>query len=242
MTYEEYRNFKHETPYILRIKTPKSRLFYFGERHSFDPASEQWRVSKELWAEFLADKSPLKIALVEGGRRKSFATEKESIEHDGGMGLVTFLATQNGIETASPEPSEAFERAEIEKRGFSRDEIQYYFFARVVHQWVRKLDPKPDFDFYMNWSLKADEMSSGWTGYDFSLDHMKMIHEKLFSKPFSIEEKGLFFETTNPTDEKRNRINQVSIASGEVRNLYIIERIAEYLNDGYSVFAQWKIR
>lgn len=238
MSYEEYAKVEHGSPYILKLKRKNGSLYYFGEKHSFDPNFEQWKDAKGLWAEFLADPSLKKIALVEGGVRTARATEADSVIADGGMGLVAYLAAQAGIETASPEPEDRVERTGLEKE-FSRDEIQYYYFARMVHQWLRKAEPRPDFDVYLTRSLEADRRTSGWADYDFSLSHMYAVHKRLFGAPFSLNDKGLFYETTNPVNEKRNRINDVSKRSGELRDEHVVNVIADYLEKGYSVYAQY---
>ncbi len=105
MTYEEYEKTHYERPYKLRIESGPNSLFYLGEAHSFDPDDPQWDEVRSFWEEFLqATKGGKRIAFVEGGKRRIKATERESIEHDGGMGLITWLAREAGIDTYSPEP------------------------------------------------------------------------------------------------------------------------------------------
>lgn len=53
MTYDEYAHYEHPIPYSLTLKAPEAYLYYFGERHTFDPKDEQWESLKKLWSEFL---------------------------------------------------------------------------------------------------------------------------------------------------------------------------------------------
>jgi hypothetical protein len=82
LTYEEYRKANHPGPHIFELKLQNNSLFYFGERHSFDPKDPQWNQVKDLWQKFAADTSAKKIAFVEGGVRDIFPTETESITSD----------------------------------------------------------------------------------------------------------------------------------------------------------------
>jgi hypothetical protein len=236
MSYSEYAKTRHKTPYELVISSSGKSLYYFGERHSFDPKDEQWDQVKTFWNKFMAQPAEKRVVLTEGGVRPIEKSEAESIVEHGGMGLVTHLATLANIPIRSPEPDEAYERSELEKE-FFRDEIQYYYFARVVHQWSKKL-PQPDFEAYMASYLETDKRRSGWDGYDFSLNHMKEIHEKLFGKGFDPRDDKFFYDVSNPADTA-TAINRVSSRSSVIRDLYIVREIEKYWKDGYSIFAQF---
>jgi hypothetical protein len=237
MSYDEYvRLGKHEMPYVVRINSAEKSLFYFGEEHSFNPNHKQWEVLKDSWKEFIAssDRNNL-LALTEGGVRPVASTEEEAILKYGGMGLVSFLADKEGIKVESPEPNEKEERTKLEER-FSRDEIQYYYFARVMGQWGRLLAPKPNFEEYIESYLRGDEKESEWMGYDFSLDGMKGLHEKFFGQQFNSEDQEHFYEVSKPTDLK-TRTNEVSRAVGDIRDEHIVKEIQRYWNEGKSIFA-----
>ncbi len=123
MSYDEYRKIEHKAPYLLTLKAGSSFLYYFGERHSFDPDDTQWLEVKKFWNAFLTKTEHQKrIAFVEGGRRPNEIHEKQAILMHGGMGLLTHLANKGGVETYSPEPDEKWERAELEKK-FTKEQI-----------------------------------------------------------------------------------------------------------------------
>jgi hypothetical protein len=116
---------------------------------------------------------------------------------------------------------------------FSRDEIQYYYFARMVYQWAQKQEPKPDFDAYMQRSLDSDKRKSGWVDYDFSIAHMKSVHLALFKTEFSVADPEFFYEII------RVVINDVSTKSSQVRDAFIADTIISYMKNSFSSFAQF---
>ncbi|MBI3572430.1 hypothetical protein HY091_02795 [Candidatus Kaiserbacteria bacterium] len=238
MTYAEYEKIHDEKPYLFQLESGGNRLFYFGENHSFDPDDQQWKAVKSFWQEFLKKtEGRNRIAFVEGGERPLSSSEKESIEKNGGMGLLTYLAHQEGIETYSPEPSERKERAELEKQ-FSREQIQYYYFAQMAYQWERKQDPKPDFDTYMRRALKSDERQSGWSDFDFSLERMRQVHIQLFGTPFDPGKKNFWNKIVNPA-MRPTVLNGVARASSRYRDEHIVNEIVKYMKDGHSIFAEY---
>jgi hypothetical protein len=238
MNWGEYAKLEHSLPYKFILENRDVSVFYFGERHSFDPNDEQWKEEELFWRDFLEKtKTKKRIVFVEGGIRKIEKTAEMGILEQGGMGYVTYLASLEGIETFSPEPSEKHERDELEKR-FSKEAIQYYYFARMVYQWGKKNDPKPNFTEYINSFLEADKKESGWTEFNFSLENMLKIHEGLFKSRFSENDTDFFYKISNPVDNF-SEINAVSEASSEVRDLFIVSEIERYIKEGYSIFLQY---
>ena len=238
MTYEEYSAIKHITPYTFSIPSGSNVLYYFGERHSFDPKYEQWTSEKVFWQSFLdASHGHKRIAFVEGRKRPVPESEEQGILTDGGMGFITYLAHQQGIDTHCPEPKRSDERQELLKQ-FSREESQYYYFARVVGQWNRKQEPKPDFESYMDAFLESDKADTGWTNFEFTLEKMKEIHTALFHTEFDMNDLEFFHTICNPT-RTDTVINRVARASATMRDTHIVEEIQRYMNDGYSVYVQF---
>jgi hypothetical protein len=236
MTYEKYTKIKHKIPYFYKIKFGSQLLYYFGESHSFDPKRKQWKQVKKFWNEFLEDtKGKKRIVFLEGGNPPADTTERKSIVKYGGGGLVAYLAKKAGIKTVSAEPNEKYERSQLEKV-FPREVIQYYYFARVVHQWGRYQDNRPDFEKYITRYLSGDKRESGWRGFDFSLPAMKKIHKDLFKTEFDENDFGFFGDVSNPISQK-TKVNKVSRTSGDIRDMHIIDIIKKYLKDGFNIFS-----
>ncbi len=238
MSYEEYSKIRHKTPYTFSIKSGSNFLYYFGERHSFNPADTEWVEQRKFWNDFLwKTKDTKRIVFVEGGIPPIEVSEEQSIIKHGGMGLATYLARQEGIETYSPEPQGKYEREELEKE-FSKDEIQYYYYARAVHQWGRMQNSELSFEKYINRYLDRDKEESGWAGFDFSLESMKKIHTSLFQAVFDENDTDFFYNIVNPVEQK-TVINKVAAKSSGIRDTYIVGEIKKYILNGYSIFAQY---
>lgn len=238
LTYEKYAETPHPIPYKLVLKKNGTSLHYFGEKHTYEPKHPQWDVLKNFWSRFLEETAGRKrVVLIEGGIRPVAGDEEQAIIEYGGMGLLTYLANKEGIEVFSPEPDEKYERAQAEKH-FPRDVIQYYYFARVVLQWNRKSEPKPDFVGYITRYLESDREESGWDDYDFSLDHMKSIQMELFYRQFDEHDEKFFYDASNPVIIQSD-VNKVSALSSIIRDQYIVDQIQKYMQDGYSIFAEY---
>ncbi len=238
MTHEEYEKTQHETPYTYVIRSGTAVLYFFGERHSFNPDDEQWVKVRVFWNSFIAETEGKKrIFFIEGGVRKNEEDEIKAILEQGGLGLVTYLAHKDNVEIYSPEPDASLERIELEK-GFSKEEIQYYYFARVAYQWGKIPDPKPDFESYIGKYLKRDKDESNWNVFDFSLEAMKKIHTAIFGTVFDEHDNDFLYSIINPIDQN-TVINKVSRRSGEIRDMHIAEEIRKYMKNGYSIYAQF---
>lgn len=238
MTEDEYSRIKHKTPYVYKIQTGKQFLYYFGEKHSFNPDDSQWVQVRNFFSDFVKNtENQKRIAFVEAGRPPVKETENGSILEAGGTGLITFLASQLNIEVYCPEPSRVYEIRELEKQ-FSREEIEYYYFARIVNQWGRIPDPKPKFEEYVSRFLERDEKNSGWNDFDFSYENLKRIHRNMFKAEFNENNSSFFRELVTPVDLKTT-INKVSRASGVIRENYIINEISKYWDNGYSIFIEY---
>ena len=240
MTYEEYLELYPTWPHIFKIQSGEQWLYYFGEAHSYDPTHPQWVEFRALWIEFLeVTKDKKRMVFVEGGLRnlsKDLSAD-DAIKDSGGMGLSEHLAHKEGIEVQSPEPPEDAERTILEKQ-FTRDQIQYYYFARVVDQWHRTAEPRLPFAEYMQPYLDADKRRSGWPEYDFSLEHMKKIHTDLFSTPFDESDVEMFSKLSDPI-RRVTVVNNVAGASSEYRDTYIVDQIVQKMKEGYSLFVHY---
>src|SRR5687767_6526955 len=137
MPYEEYQSKRFSSPYKYKIIDGDQKLFYFGSNHSTDPKNKQYEDLVRFWKDFLKQTSKKKsLVLIEGGLRRLLSSEDESIKTNAEAGLMTFLAGQVNLETASPEPDRKSEIGGLLDE-FSKDEIQFYYFARMVFQWTQ---------------------------------------------------------------------------------------------------------
>ena len=150
----------------------------------------------------------------------------EAIKKHGEQGLLTLLADQEGIEKISPEPDEVLEIKELVKH-FSKEDIEYYYFARVVAQWNRLID-KPDFEEYLNRYLTRDGKNSGWTDFEFTIENMAKIHDKTHDHKFDSENYQCFYRDSAP--------NVNPVADYPFRDEHILNEILKYWKQGKSIF------
>jgi hypothetical protein len=59
----------------------------------------------------------------------------------------------------------------------------------MVSQWHRLLEPKPDFDEYINKSLYRIKDENEWDNSNYSVNYMKIIHKKIFNTEFNQNDK-----------------------------------------------------
>ena len=234
-SYKDDYKVRYPGPYTFIVSNNDQYIYYFGSKHSFDPADSQFKEIKSFWQDFL-EKTKKKncIVFVEGGERLIYETAEESILKQGEMGYITYLAAQENIETFSPEPPGKLIFKALERK-FSRNEITYYFFARVCYQW-NNLKEKPDFKSYIQRFLDNDKRESGWDDFDFSLENLKKIHYDLFGGYFDENDKQFFYDVINPLIIKTN-INRVSREEEEgLRDRYIVDEAEKYWKSDKNIF------
>lgn len=226
----------HPKTYRLRARSKDKAIFLFGANHIFNPEHEQFKQLEKFWIEFLSTTHPSKrLVFVEGGRRSFINNKARTIERDGEAGLATFLAKQARIPVQSPEPSPKYERRGLEKR-FTKEEIELYYFARYVYQW-NLYTKKPKFETYIKEFLRGEKVESGWKDFDFSLPNIEKVFMRELGRTFNHKDPRYLYSIINPTYKKGPTIvNDVSKASGEIRDTYIVSRIIKSWDKGTSLF------
>ncbi len=232
--YDQYKRLKRPTPYFFIIRNKRQVLYYFGAKHSYDPSHEQFLTLKNFWKDFIIETQNKNcIVLIEGSKRPIMDSEEEAIKRGGEVHFITFLAAKNNIETKTPEPDQKLENKELLKQ-FSKEEIIYYYFARTVSQWNRH-PQKPEFKTYIQPYLKKDEEVSQWPNFEFSLNHMKLIHKNLFGTDFNELNSEFFNKIVNPT-LTISIINKVAATSSRFREIKILQEIEKLWKNGKNIF------
>lgn len=235
MTYVQYSAQQVKAPYTYKIKSSNGNwLYYFGIQHVFASNDPQLGALHTFWNDFVATTDQTsRVALVEGGVPRLFESEEESVSKGSEGGLVAFLANKERISVLSPEPSRKQEMEGFEKE-FSKDEVEYYYFARMVHQWGRT-EPRPRFENYMNFYLQQDKKSCGWLDFEFTIEKMKEIHQKLFKTTFDENNTEFFYSIINPTSNE-TAINRYSSFKGVTRDAQIVKEVLAHVAAGENVF------
>ncbi len=213
--------------------------FFFGTNHARDPQNGMYPLLKDFFTKFSTHADPRStIVLMEGGVRTPSPTLEESIIKNAEGGAIAFWSKELGYAVESIEPTTKEQVARLEER-FTKDEIAYYYFIRMVHQWKRTHgDPVP-FEAYIEKSLERDAKNFDWQGYDHSLEHMKELHQRFFDTSF---EEVLLKNTEQILDlfvgiKDTTRINQVGAELSEIRNRVMVEKVVTAWREGKSVFA-----
>ena len=238
LSLDEYQKINHPVPYTYIVSNGAQHLYYFGARHSDNPENHQFKTLEKFWEEFLKSSKKEKIVLVEGGlpsREALVSKEKEDVIKQGGeASFIAWLAYKKGINVSSPELPENKWFEEMSKF-FPKEIIAYYDFARICYQWHRKQN-KSAFDEYVSPFLSMNAKNSRWEDFNFSLEHMMLIHEKLFKIPFD-KNNAEFFKSIIDTTKNISPINEISrFEDSGLRDSFIVSQIETHWRDGKDIF------
>ncbi|MBI4496648.1 MAG: hypothetical protein HY689_01955 [Chloroflexi bacterium] len=226
-------------PYWFILSVGHQHLYYLGADHVFIPEHMQFRGTDFLWRQFLdRTEGHTRLALIEGrlhlveeDRRAAVADAEAAIRNFGESGYVAHLAHRAGVSWHCPEPSEERELGHLSQR-FGRDATAYHYFARQVRQWQRVTSGET-FDAYLSRYLARFAGAAGWSGYDFSLDHMRALHDAAHDHPFDPEACQCFDLDLDPGS------SPVSLASLDFRDTQVVQEIIRLWQSGASLFVMY---
>jgi len=232
---DQFYKLDFQTPFTYKIEKNAQYVYYFGSKHSYDPASTQFEEIKTFFNDFLHHtKKESSIVLVEGGERPVAKSERESILEGGEMNFVTYLAHKEDLQITSPEiPSQ--KRFEILQEHFPKEEVVYYCFIQVCWQW-NNIKEKPNLKDYIKVFLENNRKDSGWYDIDFSYEGMMDIHKRLFNTEFNETNKDFLGSILDPR-KNTSIINQISeYDDSGLRDNYVLDQIDGYWKKGLSIF------
>lgn len=241
MSFEEYSIIlnKHERPYFYSIKSSDQFLYYFGSRHTNEPAHPQFEFLQKEWQDFLQKTKISKeksIVIFEGNVNSNnlvALTPKEVIQKYGESGAIVFWANQEHIPYFRPEPTIEYEAEKLLKE-FSKEEIFYFYIIRGIVTWQRTIIRK-EFDEYLKANIKRYQDVFNWSNFDFSFDTVKKMHKQIFGKEFDLNDKEYIAKIPSPSF-KESRINEIARKSSTIRNIAILDCIEKYWMEGYNIF------
>lgn len=235
----DWHRIKKSDPYSYTIEAGDHRLYYFGANHSHDPENHQYPVLSYFWDRFVATENKDKVVMVEGGLRRLADSLEEAIIKDGESGYVTYAAHQLDIPVICPEPSEVDERAYLQQQ-FTQDEIQLYYFVRLIQPWHRKGQEWSFADFYHTYygdtfADYAKENLPGWESYDFSAEHMIDVYQKVYDRVFNPDDLdwGKRIVSHAITEYATNRL---SAECSRFRDISIVSQIITEWQTGKNIF------
>lgn len=223
-------------PYCFEIDNRDQSLYYFGANHSRDIEDEQYPKLEQYWKQFLGKTGGKDcVVFVEGGIRKMWTDKEVAVQNDSEAGFITILAHEFGTSVECPEPNSEVEREYLLEK-YNKDQIQYYYFARLIPVWHKGREPREVFEEFIKRYQRVNTSSdASWSDYDFSLQNMKEVHRSLFDTSFDEKDVDFFKSIVNPMTEK-SIINKVARECTMFRNVHIVTKIEEYWKEGKSIF------
>jgi hypothetical protein len=135
-----------DDPYLIKLRRGSQILTFFGTRHSNEIADPQNGAIEREWQLYVNNENPSKVAFSEGGVRPLMSTREEAISKWSEPGLLRWLADRDGVQLASPEPSDAEEILYLREHGFALADIMTYYFVRQTVQYKTR-----DYKNYPDW-------------------------------------------------------------------------------------------
>lgn len=227
--YMERNTMQLMPPIIFEWTKGDQRFCFVGFSHSNDPKDEQFPILEDFWQKWVSeiDKSA-SICFVEGGVRPVEETKDEAIKKHSEAGLLTYWANKEGITCESPEPDEREELLFVANE-LTREEVMYYYFARVVHQWQWKKISEP-VERYLAKYLKRYKELSGWEDFDFSFQHFISLHNARHDHSFNPKRDNCFYFDSAPAHNPNAKL------SSDFRDIHIVEEILNNWKMGKSIF------
>lgn len=133
LTYREYAQIEHATPYVLEFSRGAGALLFFGSAHTYDPGDPQVEQIAGSWASFRPT-----LAFNEGGDPPAETSIAAAVTQYGESGLVRALARRDGVAVASIEPPLGEQVRALRAAGFTDEQIKLFFVLRQVPQHAAK--------------------------------------------------------------------------------------------------------
>jgi len=249
MTFEQYREIRHPTPYIYDLEANGKELKYFGTRHikhdtkPDDPALSQ---IKEAFDEMKPD-----CVFVEGIHGETGAIKErvkgysyqDIIGRAGEAGFFLKLAVDNGVDWQCPEPSHQEIYEHLLGMGFSREEIFAHDILLSLPQYLRGQQHRDGFEKYSQGYIDHFKTVTGWEDFDYSYNHGVEIIEQILGRPLDVENQAgasekYFVNLTKPmeSEDKRTILTQIGEETSMFRDRKIVSNIAKALETYDRVF------
>lgn len=234
LPWDEFNKTEHPQPYIYKIEADGKNLVYFGAQHSLDPGHRQNELICKEWENFIAKSAPGKrMVVAEAYAGGPFIDTVHAVMERGESGLISYLAGKENMEVVVPGLGKQEQMRACEKY-FERDMILYHHALQVALQRNRMMK-KPPFDQFIEKFLTRDKEGTGWSDVDFTFEHVKAVHERLFGTPFNEDDKEFFSKMTDPS-QSHGITNEISRRQNDMREIVIVETILRMWDEGNSVF------
>lgn len=223
----------HPSPYTFEVHDGNKAIFYFGVRHSRDPHDPQWKILEEYWERFVTQSAGERVALFEGrgGYSLDALSKEEVITKFGEAGLLAMWCTAHDIPYQSADLPQEEEFLKL-KELFDKDLVTYFIFARSAGAWLRG-GAMGSYDEVIGKAVRST--AERIPGASDSLAFYAAMHKKIFERELSQNERETLIRAAAPIYYD-SVLNDISRASGHLRNAHIALEIEKQWLTGKSVF------
>jgi hypothetical protein len=228
------RNKASNPVFLLDLLSSSKGLYYFGARHSVDPADSQFVEIEQAWT-----KAKPTIAFYEGPNRPIAESRDETIKQAGESGFVRFLATRDGVQFVSLEPSPQDEVSFLLKK-FSPEQVTLFFVLRETARLrERRKLAEPELRAAVTQLLERAAKMKLLTGPITNLDELEAAYQRYWKSPAQLwQAPAEWFDPQKSSVETggvfTNEVNQMS--SG-YRDLHMYTILSRSTLEGKKVFA-----
>jgi hypothetical protein len=230
MSYKEYGTIRHDRPYILRFKSEKGALIYFGIGHVYDPKDAQ---IARLEKEFLEFRPTL--LLNESGTPPAAETAEQAIEKYGEPGLLSFLAKKHNIpiKTLDPPRIEEIKYILATKR-WTLEQVFLFYVLRRIPENNKKIAPQNP-EAIVSEALNQAAKTPGFDTLPKTIaefDQLAKTHFQAVKDWRQIDQKVF-----DPNPDLGHFTNHIADASVQYRGRFMIKLLAAETQKGERVFA-----
>lgn len=230
MNYKEYGKIKHKRPYILKFKTNKGALLYFGIGHAYKVDDPQ--IAK-LEKEFLKFRPTL--ILNESGTPPIAETAKEAIEKYGEPGLLSFLAKKHNIPIRSLDPPRMDEiKYILGMKKWSLEQIFLFYVLRRVPENNKKIDPQNP-ETLVTGAMNISAKTPGFEGLPKTLEEFETSVKKHF--PNVADWRNIDQKIFDPNPDLGMFTNDIADTSVQFRGKFMVKTLVDEVKKGERVFA-----
>jgi hypothetical protein len=216
------------------VTSSQGRLYYFPARHSTDLADPQFREIEEAWS-----KVKPTIAFYEGPNRPIAATRDETIKQAGESGFVRFLATRDGIQFVTLEPTPQAEAKFIMQK-FSPEQVKLFYVLReAMRLRERRKLPEAELRAAIAQLLERASRIEGIGGVINSVDELDAAYRRYWKSPEQWwQAPSAWFDPLQSSAQTGGIFtNEINRMSSEYRNRHMYEVLAKAALEGKRVFA-----
>jgi hypothetical protein len=222
MSYKEYGTIKHKRPYVLKYKTEKGELLYFGIGHAYRYDDPQIAELERKIAEFRPT-----LILNESA--------KEAVEKYGEPGLMSFLAKKHNIPVKSLDPPRMEEiKYILSLRRWTLEQVMLFYGLRRIPENNKKTNPVSP-DALIEEMLKASAKMPGSDGLPKTLAELEVSVKKHL--PAVTDWRKIDQKVFDPNPDLGLFTNDIADASVNFRGKYMVKTLAAEIEKGERVLA-----